>query len=543
MLNVTEAEGLRIASATDVGRKRTGNEDSHAVWVPEDAEERARRGVLILVADGMGGANAGEVASRLAAEVVLRVFREHAADAPEVALRMAVEAANSTIHEQAGSQADQRGMGTTCTAIAVHGRDVWLGHVGDSRAYLVRNGVTTRLTRDHSLVAELVERGHLTEEEAKHDPRRNVVTRSVGATDDVVVDAEHMAEPLRPGDSLVLCSDGLHGQVTDEEIGRVTGESTPEEACERLIGLANDRGGPDNITVIVARAAGGDALTPGAKPAAAAAKPPGRMPLPLLVLAFLVAVAAVIAVGGKVVNTLRGTPATSTQEPSEPAASGTASDAAPQSSATSASPSPVSTAPEAAASSKPAPPPAAGSASPAPAKTAQPSAAKPPAAAAAVTPAPLPVGTGNGTLFVMTRPFQPCDFFIDGKPYSEAVGFVRVSGLNAGAHSVKVIGRDGVAQFDIQLVSSGVIDRVAELPGADAVGDVEIKITGTSAARIIIDGAQFPTLAPCTVHGLAAGSHKVRAIGQGTKPQIVDVPVEVASHGSGSVEIPFTSSH
>jgi hypothetical protein len=176
-----------------------------------------------------------------------------------------------------------------------------------------------------------------------------------------------------------------------------------------------------------------------------------------------------------------------------------------------------------------------------PATGARPKPAEEKPRAAAVAAAPVPAG--NGTLIVMTRPFQPCDFFIDGKPYSEAVGSIRAGGLAQGSHSVKVVGRDGVAEFDFKLVKAGVIERIAELPGADTVGDLEVRVSGTPAARIIIDGAQYPTLAPCTVRGLAPGTHRLRAIGQGARPQIVDVTVDVSPHGSGAVDIPFTSPH
>lgn len=257
--NQIETEGLLIASATDVGRKRSGNEDSHALWISDDAAVRAKHGMLMVVCDGMGGASAGEVASRLAVDTVVERVRAADPADPAAALRTAVEAANDKVHAQASANADQRGMGTTCTALLVRGREVWIGHVGDSRAYLVRGGKIHRLTKDHSLVAELVEKGHLTEAEAKHDHRRNVVTRSVGALDHVQVDAERAVDQLKPGDALVVCSDGLHGQVTDYEIGMIAGEQPPAEACASLIDLANERGGPDNITAIAARV-GGDGL-------------------------------------------------------------------------------------------------------------------------------------------------------------------------------------------------------------------------------------------------------------------------------------------
>jgi hypothetical protein len=334
-----------------------------------------------------------------------------------------------------------------------------------------------------------------------------------------------MAEPLRPGDVLVLCSDGLHGQVNDEEIGHLAGENSPEEACQLLIDLANDRGGPDNITVIVARAEGAAEGARAGAAAASAPRPRGRTPLPVLLLAFVVLVAAVVAIGGQVLKALRSPPG-----------------------AADVSPSPVASAPpEAGSAAAPSHQPPVSAAPGGPATRTQLPVATRPVSESHATPVvekPAPAAAaGNGTLFVVTRPFQPCDFFIDGRPYSEAVGFIRAGGLSPGAHSVKVVGRDGVAQFDIQLVASGVIDHIAELPGADAVGDVEIHVTGASAARIIIDGAQFPTLAPCTVRGLSAGTHQVRAIGQGAKPQVVDVSVDVAPHGSGSLEIPFGPSH
>ena len=256
MTIVTETETLRIASATDVGRRRTGNEDAQVVWAPADPEERERVGILLVVADGMGGANAGEVASQIATDVIVREVCARSAEPPDEALRAAIETANAEIHAQANQQADQRGMGTTCTALLVRGHQVWMGHVGDSRAYLVRGGAIQQLTRDHSLVAELVERGHLTLDEAKHDPRRNVVTRSVGASEDVHVDSGPLGEPLQTGDALVVCSDGLHGQVADDEIASITSENPPDEACLQLIELANARGGPDNITVIVAQVVG-----------------------------------------------------------------------------------------------------------------------------------------------------------------------------------------------------------------------------------------------------------------------------------------------
>jgi protein phosphatase len=262
---------LEIHAATDVGRRRTQNEDSHVVWVPEDPVVRERLGVLMVVADGMGGALAGEVASRIAAETVRRMWEDSPGPADAAALGRAIEEANHLIHHQSESRPDHRGMGTTCTAVAVVRRRVLIAHVGDSRVYLVHGGAGRTLTRDHSLVAQLLADGHLTEEQARVDPRRNVVSRSVGVSENVDVDVVEVAEPLADGDILVLSSDGLHGLVSDEEIAAAATGHGPAEAGRALIALANARGGPDNITVVIARAVAGD----GADPAGASPAPTG----------------------------------------------------------------------------------------------------------------------------------------------------------------------------------------------------------------------------------------------------------------------------
>ena len=144
-------------------------------------------------------------------------------------------------------------MGTTCTVVGLKGDHVFLAHVGDSRCYLIRGGDIRRLSQDHSLVAQLVARGQLTPEQAKVDPRRNVVTRSVGVEAAVDVDAEAIGAPLQPGDTLLVCSDGLHGQVGDADLARIGSGESLERACRELIALANQNGGPDNITVAMAR--------------------------------------------------------------------------------------------------------------------------------------------------------------------------------------------------------------------------------------------------------------------------------------------------
>lgn len=233
---------LRIAEQfydSDVGRQRQGNEDNYFVRAP-----------LFVVADGMGGAQAGEVASQLAVEE----FEPGMPDggSPEEGLTELIRRANRRIHEMSRSDQRRSGMGTTCTAIYVDQSEVVIAHVGDSRCYLFRNGELTRLTTDHSLVGELVDRGKLTEEQAEMHPQRSVITRALGPEGDVRVDTERVE--ARDGDVFLLCSDGLTSMVRDAGLVPImTGASSLEEAGRGLIAAANEAGGRDNITVILFR--------------------------------------------------------------------------------------------------------------------------------------------------------------------------------------------------------------------------------------------------------------------------------------------------
>ncbi|HTM57152.1 MAG TPA: Stp1/IreP family PP2C-type Ser/Thr phosphatase [Candidatus Udaeobacter sp.] len=242
---------LRVAAATDVGLRREHNEDAYVVWSPAEPADRDRYGQLLVVADGMGGSAAGEVASRTAIETVARRVRSHE-DALDQALPRALEAAHQAIHDMSREQPELAGMGTTCTAVLVRGNQVWFAHVGDSRAYLVRGGRIEQLTADHSLVAQLVQQRLMTAEQARVDPRRNVLTRSIGVGDHIDVDSGALEGGLRKGDTLLLCSDGLHGLVDDQELAGIAA-GDPDAACAALIELARERGGHDNITVVLAR--------------------------------------------------------------------------------------------------------------------------------------------------------------------------------------------------------------------------------------------------------------------------------------------------
>lgn len=260
---------ISVFGKTDVGRTRDHNEDTFLVAdlsrriasLQPDVREHAvgPRGSLFVVADGMGGAAAGEVASKMAVDQIFShmttVWPEDGeVSAQRFAYRMkeAVELANNRIHGHAREHPDVRGMGTTATVAGVFGSDLYLAQVGDSRGYLVRNGVTTQLTKDQSLMQRLVEAGEITEEEAEHSDRRNIILQALGPDPRVKVDLT--IQPLRRGDVLLLCSDGLSGQVRKDEIaGLVAEQPDLVNLCARLIEVANERGGPDNITALAAR--------------------------------------------------------------------------------------------------------------------------------------------------------------------------------------------------------------------------------------------------------------------------------------------------
>jgi serine/threonine protein phosphatase PrpC len=226
------------AGTTDAGRKRRRNEDALVLHPP-----------LFAVADGMGGAQAGEVASRLAAAV----FREfHDADElePEERVAAIIQEANRRIYERARSDAQVSGMGTTITAALLSDAGVAIGHVGDSRAYRLRQGRLEQLTEDHSLVADLVRSGRLSPEEADTHPQRSVITRALGT--DPEVDVDTFFVPAEPDDVFLLCSDGLTTMVGEEEIVETIGKSsTLEQATKALVKAANRAGGEDNITVVL----------------------------------------------------------------------------------------------------------------------------------------------------------------------------------------------------------------------------------------------------------------------------------------------------
>jgi protein phosphatase len=271
---------VHVFGHSDVGRTREHNEDAFTVadltrgnasLAPDvQTHEVGDRGTLFMVADGMGGAAAGEIASEMAVEIVQRELQDTLVegDAPDderfaTAIKRATASANTHIHAFAVEHPEYRGMGTTATVAGLLGDTLYLAQVGDSRAYLVRDGVGRQITKDQSLMQKLIEAGEMTEEEAEQSERRNIILQALGPEANIKVDLTH--QRVRRGDVLVLCSDGLSGQVRADEIARVvSSEPDLEAACRRLIALANESGGPDNITVVVARFEGDGLEAPAA---------------------------------------------------------------------------------------------------------------------------------------------------------------------------------------------------------------------------------------------------------------------------------------
>ncbi|MFA6957887.1 MAG: PP2C family serine/threonine-protein phosphatase [Thermoanaerobaculia bacterium] len=241
---------VRVAQLSDVGRVRAENQDFAILSAPADEVDR-QMGRLLVVADGMGGHRGGATASRMAATIAKDEYFRDGGDI-SAALTHALERANARIFAESQVNPELRGMGTTCSALVIRGREGWLAHVGDSRIYRVRDGEISQLTDDHSLVASMVREGLLTMQEAEVHPRRNVLQRSMGVGQAVEIDARGPFEVI-PGDTFVLCSDGLHGLVKPDEIAKLA-QLGIEDAARELVNLALERGAPDNVTVVVGRA-------------------------------------------------------------------------------------------------------------------------------------------------------------------------------------------------------------------------------------------------------------------------------------------------
>jgi len=242
-MNGIDTSAIVSASLTSTGQVRTSNQDTFDVFQSPKGDR------LFVVADGMGGHRGGATASRVAAETIGEVFQANHTDAADL-LFDAITAANERVHQTSIEEPELRGMGTTvvCMLFDRDGR-VWVAHVGDSRAYRLHGDGIEQITQDHSVVGEMVRRGLITPQEAELHPRRNEILRSVGVEAEVEIDVAQVVSA--PGDHYLLCSDGLTGMLGDDEIADVVQQNEPEAAAERLVAMANARGGRDNITVQV----------------------------------------------------------------------------------------------------------------------------------------------------------------------------------------------------------------------------------------------------------------------------------------------------
>ena len=290
---------ITFAKGTDVGRKRDHNEDHVDAFSPPDPTQRRQKGQLFIVADGMGGHQAGDVASQSAVRVLSREYYADPDSDVRGSLIRAIKQANAYIHEQAQQMVTRAGMGTTVVAAVVRGPELYLANVGDSRAYLMRQGKISQATQDHSFVAEQVRAGILSVEEARVHPQRNVITRALGSKPEVKVDT-YRGE-LQPGDILLLCSDGLSEYVHEEDMLALLSQYSPDEAIPRLIAMANKRGGSDNISVLVVQAVppANVVTTEKAVPTVPSAPSPApaskKTPLPLIA-----GIAAIVLIGGAI---------------------------------------------------------------------------------------------------------------------------------------------------------------------------------------------------------------------------------------------------
>ena len=245
---------ISVMAATDTGRVRDHNEDDYVALGGKESPPGVD--ALLVVADGMGGHAAGEVASKMTVEGIVQSLNDQGKESSKlegnafgVFLGKVLEDVNQDVW-QAAQESDKRGMGTTCTLAAIRGDQLFLAHIGDSRAYLLRDGELHQISKDHSWVEDAVDQGVITREQARVHPNRNVITRAIGLDQQPQIDTSVM--PLADGDLLLLCSDGLNSMIPDEDIHRILKESPTDAVCGDLIGAANQAGGHDNTTVVTA---------------------------------------------------------------------------------------------------------------------------------------------------------------------------------------------------------------------------------------------------------------------------------------------------
>jgi PPM family protein phosphatase len=246
--------GVELASLTDVGCQRENNEDSYGYWEPANDADFAKLGRLAIVADGMGGHEGGQIASRLAVETFTKVYAGATDPAPQKRLLTALKAAHGEIQQRAGQDPHLSSMGTTCTALALVDARLYFVHVGDSRLYLLREGKLRILSHDHTLIAQLLEKGLIRADQVQDHPQKHVLTSALGVPEhELEIDASPTPLPLQQNDVLLMCTDGLWGELESSEIEHELASQSPAAACGSLVKLAKQRGAPDNITLQVLR--------------------------------------------------------------------------------------------------------------------------------------------------------------------------------------------------------------------------------------------------------------------------------------------------
>jgi protein phosphatase len=274
--NASWDDCMQQAATSDIGMRRTSNQDSYAVWPANDLQNWYERGHLFLVADGMGAHAGGELASKLAADGIPHAYYSHRDKSPPDAILSAITETNAQINQRGEASIDYHNMGTTGSVLLLLPQGAVIAHVGDSRVYRLRRDQLEQLTFDHSLVWEMRATGRFPKDvEMASMVPKNVITRSLGPNAHVQVDLEGPL-PIESGDTFLLCTDGLTGKVEDEELGALLASLDPEEAVQVLVDLANLRGGPDNITAIIVKVTGHQITTQVADRASPLAFEPGR---------------------------------------------------------------------------------------------------------------------------------------------------------------------------------------------------------------------------------------------------------------------------
>lgn len=289
---------VQYTAATDVGLRRTNNQDAFAVVLASSEDVWRNRGHVFLVADGMGAHAAGELASQIAAETIPHTHFKLLDNSPSIAIQKAIEETNAKIHARGMANPDFKGMGTTASVLLLLPEGAMVAHVGDSRVYRLRGDRFEQLSFDHSLVWEMRAAGKMSEQQVPGFIPRNIITRSLGPSETVQVDVEGPL-PLVVGDTFLLCSDGLSGQLSDEELGAILQTLPLEEAVQVMIDLANLRGGPDNITIVVARVAAQAPDDRARRSRSTASSAAAANPLPWAATGALILVAAILGLAGQ----------------------------------------------------------------------------------------------------------------------------------------------------------------------------------------------------------------------------------------------------